>query len=113
MTSGLTGNSLLDCTMSRKQLEESVNRKDTQDAVACMSDMLSFILQGFNQAARHNDKRTVEEMIRCYDNFSLRCSGHLMEDLLTSGNTELAQMFIDSGRWWGSAKTRWEQHAEE
>ena len=91
----------------RAELRKSVKDRDTKGTLSCMSDMLSFILEAFNEAAELDDRETVGRMMHCYDTWSLKCSGALMEVLLAKGNTDLASMFITNGKWWGSAKTQW------
>ena len=97
----------------RSELEKSVKARDAKGSIACVSDMLSFVLEAFNEAARLGDNLTALEMIDCYEKFSLDCSGALMEDLLAKDNIALAAYFITSGKWWGTANKQYEDFMKE
>lgn len=91
----------------RAELRNSLFRGDTASTKDCISDMMGFLLEAFEEAARM-DEQEIVKMLLIHTQF--RCSGHLMEDLLDRGLLEMARLFVNSDRVWGSAASQYQDY---
>lgn len=94
----------------RAELRNSLSRGDTASAKACIYDMVGFLSEAFQEAARVDAQEVVETLLI---HTNLRCSGHLMEDLLDRGLLEMARVFVDNDRVWGSAASQYQDFQRE
>ena len=91
----------------RAELKRAVVSGDTVDAVGIINEVYMFLQQALEDAARANNWSIVEYLL---DRVNASCSGHLMEELLRDGHTEMAAMFVSRKAVWGSAQQQFEAH---
>lgn len=93
----------------RAELRNSLSEGDTANAMVCIYDMIGFLLEAFSEAARVDQQEIVKTLLV---HTNLRCSGHLMEELLDKGLLEMAKLFVDRDRVWGSAASRYQDYCD-
>lgn len=90
----------------RSEIREALSTGRTLDAKRSIVEVVSILDEVGNQAAVLDNREVVNVLLQ-YTRFL--CSGFLMEDLVNKGLMDMAKLFVDNNRVWGSARERYEE----